>query len=117
MTFGVSSMVFYGSYHYLNKGMGNSIWTWMISGATTGIVGGIFSNPRYIPITTLCFTCLGAVGYAGSKVFDRYYRMKHLKIKILSTNVVYVPKKVYLCKVIQKHRKKRFITIKERYER
>ena len=81
MTFGVSSMVFYGAYHYLNKGMGNSIWTWMISGATTGIVGGIFSNPRYIPITTLCFTCLGAVGYAGSKVFDRYYRMKHLKIK------------------------------------
>lgn len=44
-------------------------------------------------------------------------KTRYLKIKILSTNVVYVPKKVYLCKVIQKHRKKRFITIKERYER
>ena len=63
MTFGVGSMVFYGSYHYLRKGMGDSIWSWAISGATTGIVGGLLSNPRYLPVTTLCFTGLGVLGY------------------------------------------------------
>lgn len=63
VTFGVGSMVFYGSYHYLRRGMGDSIWSWAISGATTGIVGGLLSNPRYLPITTLCFTGLGVLGY------------------------------------------------------
>lgn len=81
MTFGVGSMVFYGSYHYLKKGLGDSLWSWMISGATTGIVGGLCSNPRYIPLTTLCFTCMGMIGYAGHKAFDRYYRMKQFKLK------------------------------------
>ena len=81
MTFGVGSMVFYGSYHYLKKGMGDNLWSWMISGATTGIVGGLCSNPRYIPLTTLCFTGLGMLGYAGHRAFDRYYRLKQLKLK------------------------------------
>lgn len=81
MTFGVGSMVFYGSYHYLKKGLGDSLWTWMISGASTGIVGGLCSNPRYIPITTLCFTGLGMIGYVGHKAFDRYYNIKRLKLK------------------------------------
>ena len=81
MTFGVSSMVFYGSYHYLKQGMGDNLWSWMISGATTGIVGGICSNPRYIPLTTLCFTGLGMIGYACHRGFDRYYKVKQLKIK------------------------------------
>ena len=61
--------------------MGDNIWSWMVSGATTGIVGGICSNPRYIPLTTLCFSCLGMIGYAGHKAFDRYYLKKQLKLK------------------------------------
>lgn len=64
VTFGVGSMVFYASYHYLQNGLGDNIWTWMASGATTGIVGGLMTNPRYLPMTTLCFTCLGGLGYA-----------------------------------------------------
>ena len=64
MTFGVGSMVFYGSYHYLKKGLGDSCWTWMAAGATTGVAGGLMTNPRYLPMTTLCFTCLGGLGYA-----------------------------------------------------
>ena len=63
VTFGASSLVFYSSYHYLHKGMGDTLWTWMLSGAVTGIAGGILSNPRYLPATTLCFTLLGASGY------------------------------------------------------
>ncbi len=67
VTFGVGSMVFYASYHYLQKGLGDNCWTWMASGATTGIVGGLMTNPRYLPMTTLCFTCLGGLGYAVGK--------------------------------------------------
>ena len=63
MTFGFGTMVFYATYHYLQPGLGNTIWTWMASGAATGIVGGLMTNPRYLPFSTLCFTGLGAMGY------------------------------------------------------
>ena len=66
MTFGLGSMVFYGSYHYVCKGMGNSIWSWAIAGAMTGITGGLLTNPRYLPLTTLCFTGVGMIGYLVS---------------------------------------------------
>ena len=63
MSFGLGCMVFYGTYHYLQSGMGNTAFTWMVSGAATGIVGGLLTNPRYLPFSTLCFTGLGAIGY------------------------------------------------------
>ena len=66
MTFGLGSMVFCGSYHYVCKGMGNSIWSWAIAGAMTGITGGLLTNPRYLPLTTLCFTGVGMIGYLVS---------------------------------------------------
>ena len=56
----------YGSYHYVCKGMGNSIWSWAIAGAMTGITGGLLTNPRYLPLTTLCFTGVGMIGYLVS---------------------------------------------------
>ena len=71
--------------------MGDSIWSWAISGATTGIVGGLLSNPRYLPVTTLCFTGLGVLGYfvgfshsADVQTYlagNRYYRKKSLRLK------------------------------------
>ena len=63
MTFGFGSMVFYGSYHYLRQGLGDTIWLWTISGAFTGVVGGLIANPRYLPVTTLCFAGLGVLGF------------------------------------------------------
>lgn len=66
MTFGLGSMVFYGSYAYVSKGLGNSIWSWGIAGAVTGITGGLLTNPRYLPLTTLCFTGVGMIGYLVS---------------------------------------------------
>lgn len=66
MTFGFGTMVFYATHHYLQSGLGNTLWTWMASGATTGIVGGLMTNPRYLPFSTLCFTGLGAIGYLVS---------------------------------------------------
>lgn len=66
MTFGFGTMVFYATHHYLQSGLGNTLWTWMASGAATGIVGGLMTNPRYLPFSTLCFTGLGAIGYLVS---------------------------------------------------
>ena len=48
MTFGVSSMVFYGSYHYLNKGMGNSI--------AAGICHSFSADGRCISLLKILFT-------------------------------------------------------------